>query len=69
MGAKSQMTVDGYWEDGKISWYEQQMFYCGACGILLPKRQFIVEVDSVCHRFCGPDCAKLSEQLEQLNKP
>ncbi len=67
MGHKSPPIVEGYWEDSKTNWQEQRMVYCDECGMLIPKRQFIVEADYVCHRFCGPDCATLSQQSKALS--
>src|ERR1700730_472675 len=66
--ARSRSRVRGHWEENKTMWYEQTMFYCDSCGMLIPKKQFIVEDNSVSHRFCGMDCARLDEKVRRLNK-
>ena len=66
--AKSQPPVRGRWVENKTMWYEQTMFYCDCCGMLIPQMQFVVEDKGSTHRFCGADCAKLNQQLKSLNK-
>jgi len=60
--AKSQ-PVRGRWVEAKNPWYEQTMFYCDCCGMLIPRKQFVVEGNGVSRRFCGTQCAQLNEQL------
>ena len=66
--AKSPSIVREYWEDNETAWYEQIMFYCDACGMLIAKKRFVVEVDNVSLRFCGTSCAKLREQVRQRDR-
>ncbi len=66
--AKSQPRVRGRWVENKTMWYEQTMFYCDCCGMLIPQKQFVVENKGETRRFCGVDCAELKQQLQLLNK-
>jgi hypothetical protein len=66
--AKPNLPRGGYWEENKSPWYEQTTFYCEACGMLIPRRQFIVNKDGRSHRFCGESCAILADQIEGMAK-
>ena len=65
---KSQPPVRGKWVENKTMWYEQTMFYCDCCGMLIPQKQFVVEHKGETRRFCGVDCAELKQQLKSQNK-
>jgi hypothetical protein len=54
--------------ENKTMWYEQTMFYCDCCGMLIPQKQFVVEDKGEPRRFCGLDCARLKQQLKLQNK-
>ena len=60
--------VRGRWEESRTPWYEQTAVYCDACGMLIPKRRYVVEVDGVRRKFCSIDCAQLDEKVRRLNK-
>jgi hypothetical protein len=66
--ARSQPPVRGRWVENKTMWYEQTMFYCDCCGMLIPQEQFVVEDKGETRRFCGVDCAQLKQQLKLQNK-
>jgi hypothetical protein len=66
--AKSQPPGRGRWVENKTMWYEQTMFYCDCCGMLIPQKQFVVEDKGEPRRFCGLDCARLKQQLKLQNK-
>jgi hypothetical protein len=66
--ARSQPPVRGRWVENKTMWYEQTMFYCDCCGMLIPQKQFVVEDKGETLRFCGVDCARLKQQLKLQNK-
>jgi hypothetical protein len=40
------------------------MFYCDCCGMLIPRKQFVVQENGVSRRFCGMDCARLQQRLQ-----
>lgn len=65
--ARSQRQVRGRWEENRMPWYAQSAIYCNACGMLIPKKQFVVEAGGVRRRFCGADCAQLGEKLRRLD--
>jgi hypothetical protein len=44
------------------------MVYCDACGMLIPKKQFVLEENGVSRRFCGADCAQIAERVRGLNQ-
>ncbi len=58
----------GHWEQAGTEWYEQKMSYCECCGMLLPGRQFVVEMNGVSRRFCRPQCASLAEVLRKVSR-
>lgn len=64
---KSRAGAEGRWEENTAPWYEQTMVYCDTCGMLLPKRQFVVRKSSVINRFCGPECARLNVRGLQVS--
>src|ERR1700733_9395972 len=66
--ARSRALPRGHWEENKAPWYEQTMSYCDACGMLIPKKQFVVEENGVRRRFCGAECAQIAERVRGLNK-
>jgi hypothetical protein len=39
------------------------MFYCDACGMLIAKKQFVVEDSGGSRRFCGSNCAQLDGRV------
>lgn len=62
---KSIGPLQGHWEENKTNWHEQKMVYCEACGVLIPKRLWVVEVNGKRHDFCGRDCARLYRELSR----
>jgi len=70
MGIKAKPRIQGrgHWEENRAPWYEQTAVYCDACGMLIPRKTFVVEQDGVRRRFCGSECARLSGQIGRLNK-
>jgi hypothetical protein len=62
--AKPNLPNGGYWEENKSPWYAQTTFYCDACGMLIPSRQFVVNKDGMSHRYCGEGCATLAGETE-----
>ncbi len=66
---RAQARVRGRWEKNHIAWHEQTTVYCDCCGILIPKKEFVVETAGLHRRFCGPDCAQLPDRIRRLNKP
>ena len=66
--ARPQALSRGRWVENKAPWYEQTMFYCDACGMLIPKKQFVLEENGLSRRFCGTECAQLEERVKRLNK-
>ena len=66
--AKARPPVRGRWVENKTMWYEQTMFYCDCCGMLIPQKQFVVEEGGVQRLFCGTNCAQLNQKLKSLNK-
>ena len=44
------------------------MVYCDACGMLIPKKQFVLEKNGVSRRFCGAECAQIAERVRELNQ-
>jgi hypothetical protein len=67
--AKQKRAVRGRWQDNQALWYQQTMFYCDACGMLIPKREFIVEANGVERRFCGIECAQLDQRMAAGKRP
>jgi hypothetical protein len=67
--ARSRALPRGHWEENKAPWYEQTMSYCDACGMLIPKKQFVVEEKGASRRFCGAECAQIAERVRGLNQP
>jgi len=59
MGTKAKFADRGRWQENPARWYEQTLDYCDACGMLIPRKQFVVEDNGVKRLFCGPDCAQL----------
>lgn len=49
----------GHWEENPAAWYEQQMTYCNLCGRLVPKRQWVAEVEGEANTFCSRECEGL----------
>jgi len=65
--ARLQSQVRGRWEESLMPWYAQSATYCDACGMLIPKKQFVVKAGGVRRKFCGTDCAQLREKLRRLD--
>jgi hypothetical protein len=61
--AKSQVSIPGHWIENKTTWYEEKMFYCDSCGMVIPRKQYVVDKKGVQQRFCGTECAKLNERV------
>ncbi len=49
----------GHWEPNDAEWYEQKTVYCDCCGLVIPKKHWVAEVEGAPQIFCGPDCEKL----------
>jgi hypothetical protein len=61
--AKGTTKQKGQWRENSSPWYEQSMFYCDNCGMLIPKKQFIVDDAVGQRRYCSTACAALHERL------
>ncbi len=59
---KEQPKQKGRWQENSSPWYEQSMFYCDTCGMLIPKKQFVVDDASGQRRYCSTTCAALHER-------
>jgi hypothetical protein len=59
MDPKSSDAGAGHWEETHAQWHEMGMTYCDVCGLILPKKLWIAEVDGTRRVFCGPGCERL----------
>ena len=51
----------GHWEDLVRAWWETNVVNCSFCGQMIPKRQWVTEMDGQRRVFCSPDCAHLHQ--------
>ncbi len=58
----------GHWEELHTQWHEMEMIYCSVCGLILPKRLWVVESDGKRIVFCGPGCEHLYHDYVQPGK-
>ncbi len=47
----------GRWQELGTQWHEVEVTYCSVCGLILPRRLWVVDSEI----FCGPDCARLRQ--------
>jgi N-methylhydantoinase B/oxoprolinase/acetone carboxylase alpha subunit len=49
----------GRWEEVRAQWHQTELIYCDVCGLILPKRMWVIDSQSGRGVFCGPDCSQL----------
>lgn len=65
---KAKPQLSGYWRENQTRWHEQTLVYCNSCGVLIPKRQWVVEHGKEQRVFCGEVCAALYQRYRRKTK-
>ena len=58
----------GYWRENQTRWHEQILVYCNSCGVLIPKKQWVVEQGKEQRIFCAEVCAALYQRYRRKTK-
>jgi hypothetical protein len=62
---KAKQPRPGYWRENQTRWHEQTLVYCNSCGVLIPKKQWVVEQGKEQRVFCTEVCAALYQRYRR----
>ncbi|MBV7338537.1 hypothetical protein KFU94_62015 [Chloroflexi bacterium TSY] len=49
----------GQWETLETTWWETNVVNCSFCGEMIPRREWVSEIEGQRRVFCQPECEQL----------
>ena len=49
----------GHWETLETTWWETNVTNCSFCGEMIPRQEWVSEVEGQKRVFCSPECEQL----------